>query len=242
MKVLVFKDYDQMSRAAADLIVTQVTRKPGSLLCFPSGGSPVGIFKCLIADSKENKVDFSECYFVGLDEWVGMGENDEGSCTNFLMENFFTPMQIKPDKLYFFDARAQDLDAACTEMDNFIKEKGPIDIMLVGVGMNGHIGLNEPGSDFDLYSNHTPLAPVTVSVAQKYFKNETQLREGITLGLKHLEEANTAILIAAGIKKSEIIADALQGDVTEQLPASIFQAHPSAYVLLDEDAASKLIR
>jgi 6-phosphogluconolactonase/glucosamine-6-phosphate isomerase/deaminase len=150
-------------------------------------------------------------------------------------------MQIKPDKIQFFDADAQNLDVACTAMDDFIKEKGPIDIMLVGVGMNGHIGLNEPGTDFDLYSHYSPLAPVTISVAQKYFKKETPLREGITLGLKHLEEANTAILIAAGIKKAEIIAEALQGDVTEQLPASIFQAHPSAFVLLDEDAASKLV-
>jgi glucosamine-6-phosphate isomerase len=241
MKVLVFKNYDQMCRAAADLIVDQVKRKPNSLLCFPSGDSPTGIFKYLIADSNEKKVDFSECYFVGLDEWVGMSKDDEGSCTHFLNKNFFTPMQINPDKIQFFDACAQNLDAACTAMDDFIKEKGPIDIMLVGVGINGHIGLNEPGTDFDLYSHHSSLAPVTISVAQKYFKKETPLREGITLGLKHLEEANTAVLIAAGIKKAEIIAEALQGDVTEQLPASIFQAHPSAYVLLDEDAASKLV-
>jgi glucosamine-6-phosphate isomerase len=241
MKVLVFKDYNQMCRAAADLIIDQVKRKPDSLLCFPSGESPAGIFKCLITDVKENKVDFSECYFVGLDEWVGMGKDDEGSCTSFLNENFFAPIQIKPDKIQFFDALGQDLDAVCKKMDDFIKEKGPIDIMLVGIGMNGHIGLNEPGTDFDLYSHHAPLAPVTISVAQKYFKKETPLHEGITLGLKHLEEANTVVLIAVGIKKAEIIAEALQGDVTEQLPASIFQAHPSAYVFLDEEAASKLI-
>ncbi|HEY4326192.1 MAG TPA: glucosamine-6-phosphate deaminase [Mucilaginibacter sp.] len=242
MKVLVFKDYDQMCRAAADLIVEQVKQKPDSLLCFPSGESPSGVFKYLLADAKKNKVDFNRCYFVGLDEWVGMGKDDEGSCTRFLNEHFFVPMQIKPDKVCFFDARAQDLDAACAAMDKFIKQKGPIDIMLVGIGMNGHIGLNEPGTDFDLYSHHSPLAPLTINVAQKYFKNETVLSEGITLGLKHLEEANAAVLIASGIKKAEIIEEALQGDVTEYLPASIFQAHPSAYVFLDEGAASKLVR
>jgi glucosamine-6-phosphate isomerase len=231
-----------MSRAAADLIVEQIRQKPNSLLCFPSGESPAGVFNYLLADAKENKVDFNNCYFVGLDEWVGLGKDDDGSCTSFLNEHFFNHIKIKSGNIHFFDGRATDLDAECEGMDKFIKERGPIDIMLVGIGMNGHVGLNEPDTDFDLYAHHSPLAPLTISVAQKYFKTETALLEGITLGLKHLEEANTAVLIASGTKKAEIIAEALQGDVTENLPASIFQAHPSAYVLLDEDAASKLIR
>ncbi len=229
-----------MSRAAADLIIQQVKNKPDSLLCFPSGDSPAGVFKYLIADALEGKVDFSQCYFVGLDEWVGMGKEDEGSCTNFLYEHFFTPMHIKPDRLMFFDARAADLDAACMAMDDFIKAHGPLDIMLVGIGMNGHIGLNEPGTDFNLYAHHAPLAPVTISVGQKYFKQQTPLHEGITLGLKYLQEAKTPVLIAAGVKKAGIIVQALKGEINDQLPASIFQILPSAVVILDEGAASGL--
>jgi glucosamine-6-phosphate deaminase len=237
MTQLIYKNYDELSRAAADLIVEQVKGKPESLLCFPSGDSPAGVFKCLIADAREGKVDFSRCYFVGLDEWVGMGKDDEGSCTNFLYEHFFTPLNIGPSMVRFFDAKADDLDASCKAIDDFIKGAGPLDIMMVGIGMNGHIGLNEPGTDFNLYSHHSSLAPVTISVGQKYFKQQTPLYEGITLGLKHLQEAKIPMLIAAGSKKADIINQALQGEVTNQLPASIFQTLPSAVVLLDEGAA-----
>ncbi len=240
MEVLTYPDYNTMCRAAADMIITQIKFKPDSLLCFPSGDSPVGVYKHLIADAKNGTVDFSRCYFVGLDEWVSMGKEDEGSCTHFLYQNFFTPAQIEPEKVIFFDAKTKDLDAACKAMDDFIKEKGPLDIMLVGIGMNGHIGLNEPCTDFNLYAHHAPLAAVTASVGQKYFKKQTPLHRGITLGLKYLQEAKTPMLIAAGVKKADIIAQALQGEVTNLLPASIFQTLPSAYVLLDKDAALRL--
>jgi len=110
----------------------------------------------------------------------------------------------------------------------------------VGIGMNGHIGLNEPGTAFNLYAHHSPLAPVTISVGQKYFKQQTTLTEGITLGLKHLKEAKIPMLIASGVKKAGIIAQALEGEVTDQLPASIFQTLRSAIVILDEGAASGL--
>ncbi|MFI5158181.1 MAG: glucosamine-6-phosphate deaminase [Sphingobacteriales bacterium] len=240
MKVLTYSDYSKMCRSAADIIVAQVQFKPNSLLCFPSGDSPAGVFKYLIADAKDGKVDFSGCYFVGLDEWVGMGKDDDGSCTNFLYENFFTPMQIDPGNVKFFNAKSTDLDAECKAMDNFIKEKGPLDIMMVGIGMNGHIGLNEPGTEFDLYSHYSPLAPITASVGQKYFKEQAHLHQGITLGLKYLQETKIPLLIVSGVKKAEIIAKALQGEVTSNLPASIFQTLPHAYVLLDKDAAQRL--
>ena len=140
-----------------------------------------------------------------------------------------------------FDAKAADLDASCTAMNSFIKAHGPLEIMLVGVGMNGHIGLNEPGVNFNSYAHHSPLAPITVEVGQKYFKQETHLTEGITLGLRHLQEAGIPMLLASGIKKAGIIATALEGNVTNEVPASIFQTLPSGHVMLDEDAASGLI-
>jgi glucosamine-6-phosphate deaminase len=242
MKVLVSKNYEEMCRTAANLIVEQVGRNPNSLLCFPSGESPAGVFKYLIADSLEGGVDFTSCYFVGLDEWVGMSKDDEGSCTNFLYESFFSPMRIKPDKMMFFDARAADLDASCKAMDDFIKAHRPLDIMLVGIGMNGHIGLNEPGTDFNLYSHHSPLDPVTVKVGQKYFKQHTTLKEGISLGIKHLQEAKMPMLIASGNKKAAIIKQALEGEITNQLPASVFQSLEAAYVMLDDEAASGLTK
>ncbi len=229
-----------MSRAAADRVVEQVQQKPGSLLCFPSGDSPVGVFNYLVKYAGEGKVDFGKCHFVGLDEWVGMGKDDEGSCTHSLYESFFSKLNIAPGHIRFFDARAADLDASCKAMDDFIQKEGPLDVMMVGIGMNGHIGLNEPGTDFNLHSHHSPLAPTTITVGQKYFKQQTELREGITLGLKHLQEASLPILLASGRKKADIVKQALEGPVTDQLPASIFQNLESGLVFLDEDAASEL--
>lgn len=242
MKVLKYKNYDAMSRAAADLIIEVVKNKPDALLCFPSGESPAGVLKYLVADAKAGNVDFNHCNFVGLDEWVGLGKGDDGSCTEFLHEHFFGPMRIAPEKVIFFDAKAADLDAACKKVNDFIAEKGPLDAMMVGIGMNGHIGLNEPGTDFNLYAHHAPLAAITIEVGQKYFKEKTELHEGITLGLKHLQESKLPLLVASGIKKAPIIAESLEGPVGEQVPATIFQTLPKAYVLLDEDAASQLTR
>ena len=242
MKVKTYPDYNELSRAAADLIIEQVKCKPDSLICFPSGDSPAGMFKYLIEDAKQGKVDFTACFFVGLDEWVGMDKNDEGSCTNFLYEHFFNPMQIDPEKVRFFDAKAADLDASCAAINDFIKEKGPLDVMVVGIGMNGHIGLNEPGADFNSYAHHSPLDPLTIKIGQKYFKQQTTLTEGITLGLKHLQEAKIPVLIASGAKKAEIILKSLKGEITNEVPATIFQTLPSAVILLDDDAISAVCK
>jgi glucosamine-6-phosphate deaminase len=241
MKIRTYAGYNEMCRATAEIIINQVKEKPDSLICLTSGDTPAGIYKLLVQYAKDGKVDFSQCYFVGLDEWVGMDKSDAGSCTNFLYKTFFTPARIDPSRMMVFDAKAADLDASCAAMDNFIKEKGPLTIMLVGVGMNGHIGLNEPGADFNSYAHHSPLDPVTVSVGQKYFKQQTKLTEGITLGLKYLQDAKVPMLLASGAKKSGIIAKALQGGVTNQVPASIFQTLSSAYVMLDEEAGSQLV-
>ena len=240
MKLMITADYDELSRTAADLVIQQLKEKPSSLICFPSGESPTGMFKYLVAASVAGKVDLTSCFFVALDEWVGLGADDDGSCTRFLNEHFFDHLNINRTHIKFFDAKAANLDAACAEVNEFIAEKGPIDLMIVGIGMNGHIGLNEPGTSFNTYAHHSALDPLTVSVGQKYFKQQTQLTEGITLGLKHLREAKIPVLLASGTKKADIIAASLRGEVTEQVPASVFQQLNNAVIILDETAASGL--
>jgi glucosamine-6-phosphate isomerase len=240
MKLLISADYDEMSFRAAELVMDCIKKNPAAAICFPSGESPAGMFKHLVEKAKAGNVDFRHCKFVGLDEWVGLGPDDDGSCTQFLNEHFFHPLGIKPPQVRFFNAKAPGLDAECGKMNDFIKENGPLDLMIVGIGMNGHIGLNEPGADFNLCARYAPLDPVTVSVGQKYFKKETVLTAGITLGLKHLQEAKTAVLLASGSKKAGIIAQSLQGEITNLVPASIFQKLPSAVVIVDRNAASEL--
>jgi galactosamine-6-phosphate isomerase/glucosamine-6-phosphate deaminase len=240
MKISIYDTYDEMSKAAVELIAKQLTIKPDSILCFPSGDSPTGMLKHLVDAANDGRIDLSQCFFVGLDEWVGMDENDVGSCKYYLHSNFFSKLNIDPERIILFDAKSADLEDECERINNFISEKGGLDIMMVGIGMNGHLGLNEPGTSFDLYAHRTALDPVTVQVGQKYFQNETKLTEGITLGLKHLCEAKTPVLIASGPKKAAIIAEGLQGSVTTEVPASILQTIPKAIILLDKDAASAL--
>ena len=240
MKIAIYDNYDAMSKAAAELVAQQLAEKPASVLCVPSGDSPTGTLNYLVEWANEGKIDLSQCHFVGLDEWVGMDENDVGSCKYYLKHNFFDKLNTKLTNVTLFDAKAADLDAECERINNFISSKGGLDVMMVGIGMNGHLGLNEPGTDFDLYAHHSALDPVTVQVGQKYFQQETKLTEGITLGLRHLSEAGKAVLIASGAKKADIIHEGLQGTVSTDIPASILQKLPNAVILLDKNAASQL--
>ncbi len=240
MEITVCNNYQEMSAAAAKLVVDHIAKQPKSLICFPSGESPTGMFKFLIKYAEEGKVDFSESYFVGLDEWLGMDEADEGSCKHYMYSHFFNHINIPENQIVFFDALAADVDQECARINNFIHDFGGLDLMMVGIGMNGHLGLNEPGTDFDTYAHCSTLDKVTVKVGQKYFKQETQLTKGITLGLRHLKEAKTAVLIASGRKKAAIVAEALQGEVSTSVPASILQNISNAVILLDKDAAAEL--
>ncbi|MCO5934557.1 glucosamine-6-phosphate deaminase [Mucilaginibacter sp. RB4R14] len=240
MKISIYDTNDEMSKAAAELVAKQLAEKPASVICFPSGDSPTGMLNYIVQWANDGKIDLSQSFFIGLDEWVGMDENDQGSCKYYLKHTFFDKLNTKLINITLFDAKAEDLDAECERMNNFISSKGGLDIMIVGIGMNGHLGLNEPGTPFDLYAHRSELDPVTVQVGQKYFTKETALTEGITLGLKHLAEAGIAVLIATGAKKADIIHESLQGLVTPEVPASILQTLSNAFVLLDKDAASEL--
>ena len=240
MKLHTYPDYNTMSKAVADLVVTLVNQKPNALICFPSGDSPTGLLSYLVQYANHGLVNFSQTNFVGLDEWVGLDRTNDGSCTYFLEKHFFTPLNISANKKKFFNAVADDLDAECQAMNKHIDKLGGLDMMVVGVGLNGHIGLNEPGADFHSYAHHSALAPITIEVAQKYFTKDTVLTEGITLGLRHLTEASVPVLIASGSKKAPIIAQALQGCVTSDIPASIFKTLQYAQVFLDESAAAEL--
>ena len=240
MKLSIYSDKDAMSKATAGLVVDQILQKPDSLLCFPSGESPTVVLKYLVQYGLEGRVDFSRCRFVGLDEWLGMDENDEGSCKHYLYSNFFNPLKINPEQITFFDGLAENPDLECERMNQYIQENGPIDLMMVGLGMNGHIGLNEPGADFHSYAHITGLDPVTVEVAQKYFTKTTELSGGITLGLRHFQEAKTAVLIVAGEKKADIVSKILTEEISDKIPGTIVRSHINSVVFLDEAAASDL--
>src|SRR5690349_6462004 len=164
MTLEVFKDHETLSLAAADEIIGQVRSKPSSVLCLAAGDTPRVAYRMVGEIAKREGVDFSKCTFVGLDEWIGIPPDNEGSCAFFLRRNLFEPLGISSSRIHLFNALSPDPLSECKRMDNSVKEKGGIDLALVGVGMNGHIGFNEPGVREDLYSHVVDLDETTRSV------------------------------------------------------------------------------
>jgi glucosamine-6-phosphate isomerase len=242
MKIQVLEDYETLSNHAARLTASLVEGKPEAVICIASGHTPLGVLKQLVEMSGRGEVDLRRCRFIGLDEWVGIPPEREGSCSYFVEEYLLKPLKINREQIFFFDSMAADLEAECRKMDAAIARFGGLDLMLVGIGLNGHIALNEPGTPWTLHSHRSILDEMTVAVGQKYFTEKTQMTHGITLGLQHLQEAWLPVLIASGSGKAAIVRQALEGEVTEQLPASIFQTLPHGLVLLDEAAAGEVKR
>lgn len=235
-----FPDHASLSQYTAEHIATVINQKPDALLCLASGDTPIETYHRFVDLVKTGRVDISRCTFVGLDEWVGFGPEDAGSCSYYVFRDLFTPLNLRPEQIYVFDAKASDLAAECARLDAVIDTHGGLDLLLVGMGMNGHIALNEPGTPFTLGCHVVDLAESTKTVGQKYFTQATTLTQGITLGLRHLTAAHEVILLVSGAKKAPVLRDALQGPVLEQMPASILQTHPNGQIWIDEAAGSLL--
>jgi galactosamine-6-phosphate isomerase len=240
MQVKIYTDYETLSDKAADLIVETIKHKPDAVICFASGHTPLRTCQLFAEKVIAQKVNISKAGFVELDEWVGVPPDNEGSCSYFLHQYIFYPLSIKNDKIFLFDAMAADLQNECKKMDAAIAKLGGIDLMVVGIGMNGHIGFNEPGVSFTNYSHVINLDETTLSVGQKYFPSVTKISEGITLGFQHLINAKQIILLANGEKKASVIQQTIEGNVTSQLPASILKTHANSVIMIDKPASALL--
>ena len=240
MKKIIYKDYNELSEKTAEMIASIVIDKPDALLCFPAGETSVGTFQHLIKMNKAGSISFSKCRIVGLDEWANIGEMKGENCFSFLKKHLFDHIDYSEENLCFFNGESVDLVSECKKSDAYISKYGPIDMILLGAGMNGHLGLNEPGTSFDLYSHIVNLDETTKVVGQKYFSGKVELTKGITLGLKYVEEAKTVILQLNGLRKASVVRQLIDSEITPDFPASAIKKHVNSYLLLDKDAASKL--
>jgi glucosamine-6-phosphate isomerase len=241
MKQIIYNDYTELSVKTAEQIAGIINKKPDSLLCFPAGETSVGTFKHLIELNKTGKVSFKNCKIVGLDEWANLGAMKSENCFSFLKKNFFDHIDYSKENLCFFDGESSDLKKECSKTDEFIKKNGPIDMMLLGAGMNGHLGLNEPGTSFDLFSHIVNLDDTTKTVAQKYFSGKVKLTTGITLGVKYIMAAGTVILQLNGTRKADVVKRLIESELTTAFPASALKAHSNSFLLLDREAARLLL-
>ncbi len=237
MTLEIHADYSALSKATANLIIDYIKRKPSAFICLASGHTPIGVFKELTKALESKKVDLSACTFLSLDEWLHIEPTDPGSCLSMLQKDCFVPLGIRDHQIEFFNVLAKDMQQECNRINTLIESRGGLDIMLVGVGTNGHIGMNEPGTSFDSYAHVSELAEETKTVGQKYFQQATSLSQGITLGLKHLRESKLPIVMASGEKKAAIMAKGLQGKSTEEIPLSVVHLIPQGFIMLDVEAA-----
>jgi glucosamine-6-phosphate isomerase len=242
MQLKIYKDYKALSGETANEVIDLIKNKPAAVLCFASGDSPRLTCQIITERAIQQQIDFSKIIFIGLDEWVGIPPDNEGSCRFFFESLLVKPLHLSPSQIHFFNALSGNPASECAAMDKVIFEKGGIDLMIVGIGMNGHIGFNEPGVSFNNYSHITDLDETTISVGQKYFKGAVVLKQGITLGLKHLMESKKTIVMANGSKKATVVKKAIEGEVTNDFPATIIQNHPQGIVMIDEEAASLLVK
>lgn len=240
MEVIVAPTYEAMSQQAAQDVIRLMRTAKNPLLCVASGDSPKGLYQQLVQQVNAASLDFSNWKFVGLDEWIGMNEQDEGSCRYHVNQQLFHPLHIKKENIFFFDGRHPDIEKHCADTEQFIEDNGGIDVAIIGVGLNGHIGMNEPGTDPLLHTHLSAIDPETQTVGQKYFNTPQVITHGITLGIANILAAKHIFLLATGAHKAAIVKKILQDEISDQLPASFLRQHKGFRIYLDAAAAAMI--
>ncbi len=241
MKIIRAKDYNDMSRKAANIISAQVIMKPNCVLGLATGGTPVGIYKQLIDWYNKGDLDFSEVTTVNLDEYRGLPRDNPQSYWYFMHDNLFNHVNIDHDRINLPDGTNQDAKEECQRYDDIIQYVGGIDLQLLGIGHDGHIGFNEPGSAFELGTHCVDLTEETIEANKRFFASADDVpRQAYTMGIKTIMQARKVLLVASGKDKAAIVKKAFFGPVTPEVPASILQMHPDFILVADEAALSDL--
>lgn len=238
MKIYQTKDYDDLSRVAANLIGAQIIQKPDSVLGLATGSSPIGIYRRLIEGYKSGDLDFSQIRTVNLDEYRGLPRENDQSYYHFMHDNLFNHVNIKES--YLPDGSNPDSDAECSHYEALIDSMGGIDLQLLGLGHNGHIGFNEPADNFSKHTNCVDLQERTIEANKRFFASIDDVpRQAYTMGIGTIMKAKRIVIIVSGEDKAEIVNKAFFGPVTPQVPASILQFHPDVCLVADIAALSK---
>ena len=242
MKIIRAKDYQDMSRKAANIISAQVIMKPDCVLGLATGGTPVGTYAQLVDWYNKGDLDFSEVTTVNLDEYRGLPKEHPQSYWYFMNENLFSKVNIDPAKTNLPDGTNLDTAAECARYNGIIHKLGGIDQQLLGIGPNGHIGFNEPGEAFELETHCIDLAPTTIEANKRFFDGNEALvpKQAYTMGIKTIMQARKVLVVANGKAKAQAVKDAVTGPVTPACPGSILQLHPDCILVADEEALSLL--
>ena len=243
MQIIRANNYKDMSRKAANIISAQVILKPDSVLGLATGSSPVGAYEQLIRWYQKGDVDFSRVKTVNLDEYVGLSFQSTQSYKRFMYDNFFSQVNVDPSNINIPNGCCADLRAECKRYDEVLARLGKIDLQLLGLGCNGHIGFNEPEDSFQKGTHTVTLSDSTRLANQRFFASVDEVpAQAITMGLFDIIQAERVLMVVSGKDKAQTVKDAFFGPITPKVPASILQFHSNFTLVADEDALSLIDR
>ncbi len=243
MKVIIAKDYEEVSDRAAERVIAALRQKPGLVLGLATGSSPVGLYRRLAEAHHNDGLDFSQVVSFNLDEYVGLAPEHEQSYRRFMNENLFDHVNIRSENTHVPDGLARPLLEHCRDYERMIREAGGIDLQVLGVGRDGHVAFNEPGTSLGSRTHVTALTRETIEDNSRFFEGPDEVpRFAVTMGIGTILEARTCLLLAVGEDKADAVRAAIEGPVTSMVTASALQLHPDTVAVVDEAAAGKLER
>ena len=239
MELIIAADYDEMSRLAADKIAAQLKAKPDCVLGLATGSTPIGLYAQLVADCKAGDISFADATTFNLDEYRGLAPDHNQSYRYFMQDNLFDHVDVDVARTHVPDGANPDAQAACDAYEAAIEEAGGIDLQLLGLGPNGHIGFNEPEDEFPKATHCVDLTESTIQANSRLFDSINDVpRQAYTMGIGTIMAARSVLVVVEGAHKAEIVKQAFFGPVTPQVPASILQFHPNATVIVDPAAGA----
>lgn len=242
MDIRIFKTAEEIGVEAAKIFTDEVKANPNAVLGLATGASPIPTYKNIIKTYQNEGISFKDVKTYNLDEYCDLPKNDKNSYYTFMHEQLFNSLDIREENVHFLDGNATDTEAECKRYDNEINNAGGIDVQLLGIGNNAHIGFNEPAESFTDGSFKVKLTDSTIEANKIYFDEGAMPHYALTMGIEQIMRAKKIVLIATGPKKAEAIKNMVEGEVTAQVPASILQNHKDVVIFLDEAAASLLTK
>lgn len=241
MHLIVTKNSDEIANLLSKLMIGLVNKKPNTIFGLATGSSPIATYKMLIADHQTNKTDWSNVSTFNLDEYVGLDKDNSNSYHYFMEENLFKHLNIKKENIHIPNGIG-DVEKNALEYEALISSNQPIDFQILGIGGNGHIGFNEPGSDVNSLTRVVQLSQPTIEANKRFFANQIDAvpTQAITMGIATILKAKNIVLIATGENKAEAVKALVQGKISDQWPCSFLKGHPSVLILADMQAASLL--
>ncbi len=240
MKIIIAENYDEMSAKAYEVMKEVVTSKNNAILGLATGSTPIGLYKCMIEDYKKGNVSYKNVKSVNLDEYIGQGVGDEQSYVEFMRNNLFNHIDIDLNNTDLPCGKCDDIVAECNRYNAKLAGLS-VDIQVLGIGSNGHIGFNEPNTPFGSVTHVVDLTENTIKDNARFFNSIDEVpTQAISMGIKNVMNSKAILLIASGANKADAIKATVEGPVTEKVPASVLQLHPNCYIVVDKAAASKL--